>query len=189
MAIINNIKEKIGDYILKGRIGAVQRDRKVANLSEAKSFGIIFDSSNKDDFELVKKYVGYLKEMKKKVKVLGYFSTKDIPEMTYSKLEYDFFSERDLNSFRIPSNIFVNNFIHEEYDILINLNLYDHFPLKYIGAMSRAKYKVGRFDENNKEVYDMLIECPTDKSFKYFLRQVDTYLAMINNKQGEATNS
>jgi len=189
LAIINSIKEKIGDYILKGRAGTVQRDRKVANLAEAKSFGIIFDSSNKDDFELVKKYVNYLKEMKKKVKVVGYFSSKDIPEMAYSKLEYDFFSEKDLNSFRIPSNTFVNNFIEEEFDVLVNLNIYGHFPLKYIGAMSRSKYKVGRFDEGNKEVYDMLIECPSDKSFKYFLRQVDTYLTMINKAPEETTNS
>lgn len=189
MGFINNIKEKLGEYILRSRAAAVKRERKVANLLEAKSFGIIFDSSKKDDFDLVKKYVTYLKEMKKKVKVIGYFSTKDIPEMTYSKLEYDFFSEKDLNSFRIPANTFVNNFMEEDFDVLINLNIYGHFPLKYIGTMSKAKYKVGRFDEGNKEVYDMLIECPSDKSFKYFLRQVDTYLTMINNKQGQTTNS
>lgn len=172
----------MGSYTLASRAAGVNRSRQVASLNEAKSFGIIFDSGNKEDFELVKKYVNYLKEMKKKVKVVGYFSAKEIPEMTYSKLEYDFFTDKDLNLFRIPSNTFVNNFMEEEFDVLINLNIYNHFPLKYIGAMSKAKYKVGRYSEENKKYYDMLIECQDDKSFKYFLRQVDTYLSMINNK-------
>ena len=61
------------------------------NFDKIKTIGILFDATNAEDYEIVKRYVVYLRGHQKKVKVLGYFSTKEIPALTYSKLEYDFF--------------------------------------------------------------------------------------------------
>jgi GTPase SAR1 family protein len=152
------------------------------NMEEAKTIGIVFDATDKEDFDLVKKYVTYLKEMKKKVKAIGFFNQKETPPMAYSKLEYDFFSLKDLSWNNIPNNIYVKNFIEDEYDILLDLNLNDLFPLRYISTLSKARFKAGKKNEKNNSIFDMMIELGKGKNLKFFLKNIDTYLFVINKK-------
>ena len=133
--------------------------------------------------ELVKKYISYLKDLKKRVKAIGFFNTKDTPAVAYSKLEYDFFSLKDLSWNYTPNNIYVKNFIDDQFDILVDLNLNDSFPLKYISTLSKAKFKVGKNSKWNSSIFDLLLEVESSKDLKYFLRNLDTYLFIINKKQ------
>lgn len=150
------------------------------NFDAIKTVGILFDATNPDDFELVKRYILFLRDHRKKVKAIGFFNSKQTPSMAFSKLEYDFFSIKDLNWFGKPSSMIIQNFINEEYDLLIDLNINDHFSLKYISALSKANFKVGRYNEKELEIYDMMIDSDNTKTLKYFLRQVDLYISMLN---------
>lgn len=176
------IRKLFGNYLLKKEISRLQRNKRAFNMSEAKTFTILFEASKLEDVDLVKKYVVYLKEMKKKVRVVGFFNTPYPPDFTYSKLEYEFFSMKELTWYLAPAGVFVKNFLEEEFDVLIDLNLDDHFPLKYISTLSRSCFKVGKYSEENEKVYDLLIDFESGKNFKFFLRQVDIYLDMINKK-------
>jgi hypothetical protein len=187
MALLYNIKNTLGEIMLKSQFKSVARSPQVFNLEDCKTVGMIFEAGNPEDFELIKKYVLYLREMKKKVKVIGYYNSKEIPSLAYSKLEYDFFSWKELNWYNKPDNDFIRYFIEEPYDVLIDLNINNHFPLKYIAAMSNAKFKVGKYSDGNKAIYDLLIHAEEGKSFKYFLRQIDTYLQMINKNEPTVT--
>lgn len=151
-------------------------------MEEAKTIGIVFDATDTIDFDLVKKYVTYLKEMKKKVKVIGFFNQKVTPAMAYSKLEYDFFSLKDLSWNNIPNSIYVKNFIEDDYDILLDLNLDDLFPLRYISSLSKARFKAGKKSEKNNSIFDMMIELEKGKNLKFYLKNLDTYLFVINKK-------
>ena len=77
------------------KVAAPNRKPNKFNFNQVKSVGIVFDATNVDDYEIVKRYVVFLREHTKKVKVIGFFSTKEIPALTYSKLEYDFFSLKE----------------------------------------------------------------------------------------------
>ncbi len=182
MGIVKNTRVAIANYFLKKELRSAGKERKPNkfNFNEIKTVGILFDATNPEDFEIVKRYVVYLREYKKKVKAIGFFSTKEIPPLTYSKLEYDFFSIKELNWMYIPSSIIIKNFIDEELDLLIDLNVHDHFPLKYISALSKAAFKVGKYDEKDIDIHDMMIDADNTKIVKYFLRQVDTYITMLN---------
>ncbi|MES2593293.1 MAG: hypothetical protein V4608_15525 [Bacteroidota bacterium] len=182
MSLIKKIKEFIANGYIKLELKDHPRIRKLNKFSfnQAKTVGILYDATNKEDFELVKRYVIFLREHRKKVKVLGFYTTKNIPDMTYSKLEYDFFSAKDLTWYGKPSAMVIQNFINEEYDVLIDLNINDHFALKYISALSKADFKVGKYNEKDVEIYDMMIDSDNTKTLKYFLRQVDIYIAMLN---------
>ena len=57
--------------------------------------------------------------------------------------------------------------MEEKYDLLIDLNVHDHFSLKYIAAFSKASFKVGKYDENNTAVYDMMIDADNTENIKY----------------------
>ena len=100
--------------------------------------------------------------------------------MTFSKLEYDFFSTKQLNWFGKPTSMIIQNFINEKYDVLLDLNINDHFSLKYISALSKADFKVGKFSTLGVEIYDMMIDSDNTKTLKYFLKQVDIYITMLN---------
>lgn len=182
MSIFKKIKQLIRNSYIKLELKDNTRERTPNrfNFNAIKTVGILFDATSPEDFELLKRYVVYLREHRKKVKVLGFFSTKQIPEMAFSKLEYDFFSTKELNWFGKPSSVVIQNFIDEEFDLLIDLNVNDLFPLKYISALSKANFKVGKFNENGVEIYDMMIDSDNTKTLKYFLRQIDIYITMLN---------
>jgi len=182
MAVLKNIKLAVANRVLKQELTSKARVVKpnMFSFNAIRTVGILFDASNPEDYELVKRYVVYLREHTKKVKVIGFFSTKNIPSLTYSKLEYDFFSLKELNWFGKPNTHIIENFINEEYDLLIDLNIHDHFALKYISALSKAKFKVGKFKEGDEQIYDMMIDADNTQKLKYFLRQVDTYISMLN---------
>ncbi len=184
MSFLKNIKLSFANRALKQELKAVTTIRKPIkfNFDQIKSVGIVFDATNVDDYEIVKRYVVYLREHSKKVKGIGFFSTKEIPVLTYFKLEYDFFSIKDLNWMGIPNSVVAKNFMDEEYDLLIDLNVHDHFSLKYISALSKAAFKVGKYNENDIEIFDMMIDADNTKTVKYFLGQIDTYITILNKK-------
>ncbi len=190
MSIFKNIKISLANRALKQELksNAYNREPNQFNFEKIKTVGIVFDATNAEDYEIVKRYVVYLREHLKKVKVMGFFSTKEIPALTYSKLEYDFFSTKELNWMGTPNSVIIRNFINEEFDLLIDLNIHDHFPLKYISALSKAKFKVGKFNENDIEIHDMMIDADGTKTVKYFLRQIDTYITMLNKVETPANS-
>lgn len=187
MSFIHNIKNSFGSYFLKQEAKRLYRKKMFVNMQEVITIGIVFDATDQEDFNLVKKYITYLREMKKKVKAIGFFNQKEIPPMTYSKLEYDFFSAKELNWHNFPTSIYVKNFLEDEFDVLLDLNIYNHLPLKYISTLSKAKFKVGKKSDENNSTFDLMIEIDETKSLKYFLRNIDTYLFMINAKSEKLT--
>lgn len=182
MSFIHNIKNAIGSYFLSMELKTVNRKRTFMNMGDAKSVGILFDATQSENFDLIKKYIVYLKDMKKRVKAIGFYNQKQTPPMAYSKLEYDFFTLKDLNWYNFPDSIYVRNFIDEDYDILLDLNIHDLFPLKYVSALSKAKFKVGKKNDSNNFTFDLMIDADSSKGLKYFLRNIDTYLFIINKK-------
>jgi hypothetical protein len=179
LSFIDNIKKNYASRQIKNDAKNISRQKVAVNIDAAKTIGIAFQFTDKDDFELLKKYVLYLRELKKKVKVIGYYTTKEEPGISYSKVDYDFFGKKSHNWYGKPTDHIVTNFIDEAFDIFIDLNMNDESVLTYIAAMSKAKFKLGRFEEGDY-IHDLLFESPKEKGLKFFLRQVDTYLAMIN---------
>jgi len=182
MSILNSIKNVIGNYFLSLELNSLHRNKTFMNMEDAKTVGILFDATENEIFDLVKKYILYLKDMKKCVKAIGFYNQKETPPMAYSKLEYDFFTIKDLNWYNFPDNIYVRNFIEEEYDILLDLNIHDSFPLRYVSSLSKAKFKVGKKSKRNNFTFDLMIDADASKGMKYFLRNIDTYLYIINKK-------
>lgn len=182
MSLIENVKMSIGRRMLQKETAGMQRDRGMFMLTNTKTAGILYEASNGEDYELIRKYVGYLREYGIKVKTIGYFSRKEIPQFTYSKLDYEFFTKKELNWYLKPATSFTDQFVEQDYDLLIDLNTGDHFPLMYLAGLSKAKFKIGKYSNENRVTHDMMIEIGADKGLKYFLRQIDTYLQMINKK-------
>ena len=184
MQWLNNLRQKLGEYILNQELLKFNRQSVFKGFSNAATVGILFNATDKDDFELVKKYVGYLRSEQKKVKAIGYLENTYTADLVYSKLEYDFFTPKELNLYLKPKINFADNFIKEEFDILIDMNIKNCFPLHYISALSKAKFKIGKFNNDNA-LYDFMIEMTEEKNLKYYLKNIDHYLLQIHSKNSK----
>jgi hypothetical protein len=182
MKLIQNTRKQFGKYLLKKQLYFFSRNRYFSSFEKAETIGILFNATDKEEFDLTKKYIKYLRGLKKKVKSIGYYSTVHVPDTAYSKIEYDFFTVKDLNWYLRPTKVFVDNFIEEEFDILIDLNLKDDFPLFYISSLSKAKFKIGRLTDNI-DLYDLMIEVEEGTGIKQFLKHVDHYLLQMSDEK------
>lgn len=180
------IKKKLAMSKIRQDASMVVREKQVFNLDDAKTIGIAFEFTTPEDFELLKKYVIYLRELKKRVKCIGYYTGKSEPAVQYSKVDYDFINEKSFTWYGKPSNHIVSNFLEEAYDIYIDVNLKDNIILRYIANVSAAKFKIGHFREDEESPFEMQISIPKESGLKAYLREVDTYLQMINKSKQEA---
>lgn len=178
----------IGQYFLKKESAGNSRARTIMNIDAAKNLGIIYTIGSIEDVELVKKYIGYLREKGKKVKSLGYIAQKEMPGNITTSIDQQCFTMKDINWYYKPATNIIDNFVKEEYDILLDLNIVDSLPLIFVASLSRGKCKVGKYSKKNESLYDVMIDTGEEKTLKYFLRNVDTYMDMLNKKSGAGVN-
>ena len=82
---------------------------------------------------------------------------------------FDFFSKKELNWKGIPIGGNIENFIGEDFDILIDLNNYYNVPLRYLLVKSNAKLKVGPYSKENESFFDLMIYKKCCKTRNFYL--------------------
>jgi hypothetical protein len=181
MSIVQKTKNKAGEYFLRSEAAGIQRKRKAANLDSADTIAIIFDATDNTEFDIIKKYIKKLKEDKRKVRALGFYDAKDSPAIMASKLEYDFFTRKQLKWYLKPDDPIIQNFLDEPFDILINLSLHPKTPILYLVALSHAGFKVGASHKKFNPWYDLIIQTPLD-NLNTLIANTEKVLAMIKSK-------
>lgn len=189
MRLFDRIKEWLG---MRRLLKETLPDRKPVprNLAHSVKIGIVYLAVDEKAHSDVRNYVKKIKDEigLHKIQCLGYSDEKALPAFLNARLNFDAFCQKDLNWYRIPGGNTVNNFITEEFDILIDLTLEDYLPIQYIVAKSKARFKVGRFTEGNKRFLDMMIDIAGANSLPQLISHVDRYLLMINAKTEPSLN-
>lgn len=176
------LRLKLAGYLFQKEFGKQQPQRKLIPFDKASSIGILYDSTDEKDFELVKKYVKEIRErFHKEVLALGYYDRDELPPMRFSKLGLDFFTRKDLNWYYKPMAGVVKNFTSKEFDMLIDLHTGHHITFKYIVAGSRARFKIGRYDRKSTAFYDFMISMPEQISLRQMMEQFTHYLNSLKN--------
>ncbi len=183
MSIVKKTRKKVGEYLLKKEFSAIQRKREVVNFNDAETIALIFDATDREDFEIIKKYIKKLKGNKKKVRALGFYDGKEEPTLMSSKLEYDFFSRKQLKWYLKPNDPIIDNFLQEPFEVLINLCMDYKTPLLYVTALSKANFKVGREHSKFAPYYDMMIKVEENTKLHVFIETLEKYLTMIQPKK------
>lgn len=165
----------IANYQVR-KLAAVARKKEFIKIAQAKSVGILFDATNAEDFEVVKKFIQQLKEYTKGIHAIGFFDSKHSPNYQYIKTDVDLFGRKELKKLFQPQSPYIKTFIETERDILIDANIGDKLPLRYIAAASKAKCKVGVHTEGNELFHDVLLNLGERKDLSYFLQQALKYL-------------
>ena len=184
MKVLDSIKEWLGRRALL-REASPDRRPVAKNLAQSVKVGILYMATDEQAQTQVRNYVKKIKEDLgiTRVMALGFYDEKELPHYLHTKLNFDAFCLKDLNWYRIPHGNVVQNFIAEEYDVLIDLTLRDHLPLQYIMAKSKARFKVGRLSDANAHFLDMMIDTAGANSLPQLIANIDRYLLMINAKE------
>ncbi len=175
----------VGRFMFAREHGSQHQAQRTMSFDEARSIGILYDSTEEKDFDLVRKYVKEIREKyHKEVLALGYFDQKELPPMRFSKLGLDFFTQSDLNWYYKPISAVVRNFAQKEFDILLDLHTGDSIPFRYIVAESRSRFKIGKYDVPNVKLYDFMLSTKEHLPFAQYIEQVKHYMNTIRHATG-----
>jgi hypothetical protein len=176
------LKKNIARFFLKRKLDFSSK-RKITehfNFNQTKSIGIIFSADNAFQIETVRKYMSLMNDSGKQVKAICFNKTKHIPSLGHSNLFIDFVLPKEINFWGIPTPSFIDGFIENEFDLLIDLDINENFPVEYVSAMSKAFFKVGKHSKNNESIFDLMLKIDGIQNIEYFIEQIDIYLKMIN---------
>lgn len=172
---MNFITRYIASYQIK-KIASAPREKQFIKLPDAKSVGIVFDATNADEFELIKKFIQQLKEYTKGIHAIGFVDNKITPNYSYIKTDIDLFNKKELKNLYQPLSPYIKTFMETERDILIDANVGNKLPLQYIAAASKAKCKVGQHTPGNERMHDVLLNVGPNRGLEFFLQQSLKYL-------------
>ncbi len=178
MSLLTDLKHWYGEWQLKRSDLEAKRQRAVFNLKTAKKITVLFDASIPKDIDKVKSLVKILSPGKDLVSALGFVNEQDKSFEHMSTLHFDFFSTEDLNWYGKPQGIVIDNFLKEEYDILIDLTLTKFYPLTYMAVASPSKFKVGRC-RTDVSVFDLSIDNSKNQSLESLIQEITHYLNRI----------
>ena len=189
MEIFKNIRSNRGEAILRKKMARMKRTRFKGNISSAKTIGLVWDATNPEDFSTLSSFHQKMAEKKINVKILGYFPGKYLPDKLTAIRYLTCLKKNDINITYRPVSREADSFISTRFDILIDINFKDLFPLRYISYLSMAGFKVGIFDNGSENSpYDLMMEFNKSTDINTYLTQVIYYLEMINagsHKQAE----
>ncbi len=177
MNFIENLKIKIGSFLLPKRHKKLTRHCSFHNFESAKSISILFDARDEKKFQQVKMYFDKLIAKGKKVIALGLIENEAVFDSFVYKEGMTFFSEQQLSWLGIPEEATVADFLAEQTDIFIDLSLNDYYHFRYVAGMSKSKMKIS---DNSKEgCCDLTFEISSNKKIPFMIEQINHYLEII----------
>lgn len=178
------IRSHLGQMHFSKELKKVRLKREIIGFDEANKIGILYDATEEKDYEVVKSYVKSIRgTYKKDILAMGFVDKKNLPAAQFAQYGLDFFTRKDLNFKMIPVNPIVQNFINEKFDILINLNSGKSFPLRYISAMSNARFRVGRYLKSATDSYDMMVQITGEPGIKSVIEEIEHFLKKLSKQE------
>jgi len=180
--ILSTTQQFIGETVLNHKFSKLRRDKKVVNLLEAQTIGLVYKVNDEKLFNAVKRLIKDLTSDKRQVMALGFVDDITIPDYCVVAYSGYYFNRKDLNWYKLPKSDYINTFINKEYDILIDLSTSNDLILQYIIGLSRAKFKVGRQRRGFTKYYDLMIRMKRKAPMTDFAEQAIHYLTVLKSK-------
>ena len=169
---IMGLKSKIANRVLNSKLESVIREKKVLNLDLAKTAGILWEIEQKETFDRLETE---LRLAGIESSGLCYFQSKKalVPD------DINGFSRKQTSWTELPKSDTVEDFIHQKFDILMDLTGQKYFPMVYVTALSEATFKIG-YAGNPVNYFDLNIEFSEQPETDQLANQILYYLKRIN---------
>jgi hypothetical protein len=183
MEMFKNFRLSRGRSILRNKVSRMKRARFRGNIFSAKKVAILWDASNTDQFQVLSQFHQKMLERNIDLNILGYYPGKEIPDKITAIRYLVCLKQQDINFMYRPVSGEASKFINTPYDILIDANFKNLFPLEYISTLSTAGLKVGIFNCGyDQNPFDIMIDINKNPDLNNYLDQVVHYLEMINTR-------
>ncbi len=181
MQFLENIKIKIGKYLLKSSLEKREPMNAVPNFDSIKEIAILYQADDTKKEAEVNKLAQHLREQGKKVLLMGFVNQKQLPENYKFQISQEYFWKESLSLFLLPQKEKVANFINKPFDLLINLYSEFSLPMVAVSAYSKAKNRIGAHFPESESYNDILIDGQFKNLFELGL-QMEHYLKIVNSK-------
>ena len=161
---------------LENKMRTIKAKRIITNYKNAKTIGILYDSSPSYADAIIKKFAQTLCADGKTVSVLAFLNDSKIDH----KPDIDLFNKKALNWILVPTHVNIDKFTAQNFDLLIACIITENLPLEYVVRTSNAKWRVGSYAENKTDHYELMINLDGKDDLSYFLQQTLFFLNKID---------
>ena len=161
--------------VIEQRSSDLKPNRALTNLSTAKTFGIIYNSTESGNDIAATKIAEWLRNKGKEVSVIGYMNDKKIS----SKEDVEIFNVYDVNWYGVPKSDKTKSFCNQEFDVLLCGITEANRPLEYIAYMSKAKCRVGPYLPKKVEAFELMVQVDKSVHLKAMLEKMIVLLNQI----------
>lgn len=175
MKFWDDLKNYFYQQKLNGAIRNVKAIHTVTNLTDAKTIGIVYDSTKPDNDIIITKFAEHLRAEGKTVEILGYINDPKVE----SKADILVFNKKALSWTGIPNSDRVKAFTDKKFDLLFAAFTGRHPALEYVAATSKAKWRLGVYTKGKTDLYDMMVMMDGKNDLQYFLNQSVYFLNEI----------
>lgn len=131
-----------------------ENGRNTIPFNKAKKIGVIVDDLDANG-RAVSKFVDELEKEGKKVEVIGFTKTKEISGL---KPNYKALRVKDFNWLGKIKREDLKKFIKTDFDYLFSLNTSSFLPFENILAQSRAKCRVGVYNQKKEGFFELMVQ-------------------------------
>lgn len=175
MKLWDDIRNYFYRRSVESKLEGQKTQRTLTNLKDAKSIGIVYDSTNPDNDIIITKFAEQLRQQGKTVEILGFVNDKKIDH----KADILVFNPKQLSWTQVPSDERVEAFANKNFDLLFAAFTSLSLPLEYVARVSKAKWRVGVYDDKKTDYYEMMIKVGDNAGVQYFLEQSTHFLNKI----------
>ncbi len=160
---------------LDERVKNLNVKHNIINWNDAKSIGIVYDSTNADNDTVIAGFAQRLREQNKVVEILGFVNDKKID----TKDGVTVFNKKNLTWTEVPDDERVEKFVAQKFDLLLGCFIGENLPLEFVTRISNARWRVGAYVENKTDCYDMMVNVSGKTELPYLIEQTTYFLNQI----------
>jgi hypothetical protein len=175
------VKSRLKKIILNRNLKRNDRKSSFISISEAKSVGIIFNSTDTTTIQTILECKSSLEKSGKKIIILGVGSKNQTLPGSINGDHIKFISNKDCNWLGLPRPEAAADFLQTNLDLLFDFSNGDNFILQYILSLSNAKMIIGHDIEHSGRFYDFIIKKGQQINLKNHIENIFHYLNQIKN--------
>jgi len=175
----NNVLVWLSKWLLYRYLNNHKRNPEIKSLKYAKKVGLTFIATSPAQLVVINKFIKELGLMGIQIFAVGYLPEKKPNEFFLSEKTINFFNDKELDWLYRLKNTEAIEFQNTEFDILIDINGCDYYPMYLLLQKSKAKLKVGQFREKNSP-FDLMINIKKTSNLQFYFEQVIHYLLKFN---------
>lgn len=171
--------QKIKNWAYKRALApllATPAAHRIINLIDAQTIGLIYNSTNPDNDIAITKFAEKLRSQGKTVEILGFVDD----TKTDHKGDITVFNRKGVNWADVPTDERALRFAQKSFDLMLACYTERQAALDFLMRITKARWRVGMYDEQHTECFDMMINTGSNKDLSYLIEQTTSFLNKIH---------